>query len=239
MLEFNMKRIIILVIILSGLSFAQKNNPDKILDKVKDNFSVVKDYQVDVDIKLDVNFLKAPDMHAKIYFKKPDKIHIESKNFALLPRMGFDVSPASILKNQYTAIFVRDTLINDTKTAVIKIIPLEEHGDILLSTLWVDIDKNLIDRIESSTKVNGNYTIDLKYSPEIKYPLPKSIVFSFNEDRLKFLKKNLPPEDNDEENSEEQPKLNTDNPVGKVYINYSNYIVNKGIPDSVFTEEKH
>jgi outer membrane lipoprotein-sorting protein len=86
------------------ISLAQKKDPDKILEDVKKAFNTVKDYVVDIEIKVDVNFLKVPNSKAKIYYKQPDKIHLESESFALLPKEGLDFSPFGLLKEKYTAI---------------------------------------------------------------------------------------------------------------------------------------
>jgi hypothetical protein len=41
-----------------------------------------------------------------------------------------------------------------------------------------------------------------------------------------------------EEDNSNNNKNNTGNSTGKVFLTYSNYIVNKGIPDSIFLNKK-
>ncbi|MCK7520018.1 MAG: hypothetical protein MZV64_20985 [Ignavibacteriales bacterium] len=77
----NLVKIILLVISILSSSYSQTNDPDVILKKVVDSFNRVLDYEVNVKIKVDVDFLKAPDTEAKIYFKQPDKVHFESETF--------------------------------------------------------------------------------------------------------------------------------------------------------------
>jgi hypothetical protein len=60
-------------------------------------FEKIDDYQVDVRIKVDVDFLKMPEREATIYYKKPDKFHIDSENFAMLPKSGLNFSPLGFL----------------------------------------------------------------------------------------------------------------------------------------------
>ncbi len=220
-----MKKIYFLLLI-PVLIFAQSKNPDVIINNVKQAFNKVKDYSVNADIKVDVSFLKVPEMKAKLFFKQPDKIHIESKGFALLPKDGLYTSPMSFLKNDYTAIFARDEDFNGIKTSVIKIIPLNDKGDLILTTLWIDQSKNEIVKVESTTKINGTFTLALHYGNN-KYPLPDSMEFSFNAEKMKMP--HLPSDQSNNGN-----KKSSDTVSGKVFINYSNYVVNKGIPDSVF-----
>ncbi len=93
-----MYKIIVIFLAINFLIIPQKKDPDQILQKVVANFEKIKDYEVDVNIKVDVEFLKVPESNAKIFFKQPDKIALKSEGFAMLPKNGFNFSPASLLK---------------------------------------------------------------------------------------------------------------------------------------------
>ena len=103
-----MKKIILFILVLTSCSFSQSKDPDIILNNVKEKFNRIKDYEVNIRIKVDVDFIKAPDSEAKIYFKQPDKIHFESENFALLPREGVNFSPMAFLKGNHTALYEKE-----------------------------------------------------------------------------------------------------------------------------------
>jgi hypothetical protein len=225
-----MKNLIILILIFSFAAIAQKNDPDKILDRVVKEFKKVEDYTVNVKVKLDVPFIKAPDTEATIYFKQPDKIHFASEQFALVPREGLDFSPMGLLKSDYTSVYVREEEFNGEEHSVIKIIPLEDRGDVILSTLWIDTEKNIISKVESATKTSGTFIMELYYENDFKYPLPSSMIFIFNFKGMPGKRNKVNIED--QENKDETI-------TGKVYINYSGYQINKGIPDSVFEEKKN
>lgn len=231
-----MKKILILLLFTS-ICFAQRHNPEDILEKVKENFSKVKDYEVNVKIKVDVNFLKVPDSQAKIYYKQPDKIKFKSEGFALLPKEGLNFSPYSFLAGDYTSILDKELEIEGNSCYLVKVIPLGDRGDLILTTLWIDKDKYIIRRIESTTKTNGTFSIDLKYDINLKYPLPSSMVFTFNVQKMQMPKELTG--DMAEQNSEDKEKGNRDRTTtGKVYINYSDYKVNVGLSDSIFKEDK-
>ena len=237
-----MKVLIVLLIISSGFSgfysgkaLAQKKDPDKILEDVKKTFNEVKDYVVDIDIKVDVDFLKVPDSKAKIYYKQPDKVHLESESFALLPKEGLDFSPLGLLEEKYTAIYEKEDTVDGNKTAVIKVIPLEDESNVVLTTLWIDEAKHIIRRVESTPKMGGTFSIELKYDKSgTKHPLPASMLFTFKVDKME-LPKGISGEYNEKESKSKDKKRST---TGKVSVTYSNYKVNKGIPDSVFEEKK-
>ena len=230
-----MKLLIALFFISTQLGFSQSKNPDEIINGVITNFNKVNDYQVEVNIKVDVEFIKVPETKAKIYFKQPDKVHLEAEGFAMLPKNGMEFSPSSLIKKDYTAIYEQDVDLNGYKTSIVKVIPLGDQGEIILSTLWIDQKKQVIRKVESTTKTNGTFTIDFTFDDKIKYPLPSKIIFSFNMDKM-----NLPATITGETNNEKPDNKNKNmdsTTKGQVIVNYSNYVVNKGVPDSIFEEK--
>ena len=101
---------------------------------------------------------------------------------------------------------------------------MNDKGDIILATLWIDQTNNTLLKIESTTKTNGTFTIVLNYGNN-KFPLPEKIEFTFNTARLRLSHNPM-----EEENNNNQDKK-TASTTGKVYVNYSNYAINKGVPD--------
>ena len=230
-----MKLLISLFLVLIQFGFAQSKDPNEIINNVITNFNKVNDYKVDVNIKVDVEFIKVPETKAKIYFKQPDKVHLEAEGFAMLPKNGMEFSPSSLIKKDYTAIYEQDVELNGFKTSIVKVIPLGDQGEVILSTYWIDQKKQVIRKVESTTKTNGTFTIDFNYDDKLKYPLPVKIVFAFNMDKM-----NIPATISGETNSEKPDKKNKNagsTTKGKVIVNYSNYLVNKGVPDSIFEEK--
>jgi outer membrane lipoprotein-sorting protein len=219
------------------ICFAQSNKSEEILDKVKENFNKVKDYEVDVQIKVDVNFLKVPESNAKIYFKQPDKIRLKSSGFAMLPKEGLNFSPLNFLTGDYTSFFDKEGTVDGYSCYLIKIIPLGDKSDLILTNLWIDKNNFVIRQIESTTKSNGTFTINLKYSDELNYPLPSSMVFAFNVRKME-LPESLGGNMDDTNQSDKEKKNRNGATTGKVYVTYSNYKVNSNLPDSVFADEK-
>ncbi|MGE5351074.1 MAG: LolA family protein [Acidobacteriota bacterium] len=223
-----MKKIILLLIIFSAALYAQKQDPNKLLEKVKQKFSSVNDYEVKAHIKVDVSFLKVPEMDAKIYFKKPDKMKMDTEGFAMLPKQAFNFSPDNMLKGDYSAIYVKQDNLSGTPVDIIKVIPNDPNSDIVLSTLWIDPVKDVIRKLESTPRRGGSFEISFNYG-NMNYPLPSSIQFSFD----------IPNPPRGTNGPGGQQKAKTNGPArGNVSVTYSDYKVNKGIPDAIFSEKK-
>lgn len=228
-------KLIFCILLITNLVFAQSKDPDQILKNVVDNFSRVQDYTVNVNIRVDVEFIKVPETKAKIYFKQPDKVHLESDGFAMLPKSGMEFSPSALINKEHTAIYEKDVMLNGINTSLVKVIPLGDQGDVILSSIWVDQAKQVIMKVESTTKTNGTFTIDFSYDKDFTYPLPKEIIFSFNVDKM-----NIPATISGETTTEnpKKKKGRSDSVTkGKVIVKYNNYEVNKGLSDSIFEKK--
>jgi len=224
---------LILFLFISSTCFAQSAEAEKILNKVIDEYNLVEDYQVDMTIIMDVDFLKMPKSKAKLFFKQPDKLQVDSKGFAMLPKGGINFSPQNYLKGDYTALYVKEETINGKVTDVIRAIPNSDTTDILLTKFWIDKEKSKILKIESNTKTAGTVNIEMTYADDFEYPLPSEIVFSFS-----LSGKNIARRLNQHRRAQQDQSEKSENFEGRVIVKYTNYIVNKGIPDEVFEKKE-
>jgi len=230
-----MKRsaLIALLILTPGI-YAQTKDPAKILSAVRQKFEKISDYEVDVNIKVDINYIKVPDSKAKLFFKQPDKVKIESAGFAMLPKNGVNFAPTQFLKDEYNSIYVRQEVSGGKKLYVVKVIPNSDTSDVILSTLWIDTELNIIRKVETTGKKGGTTTIELKYADNGS-ALPSEVKFFFN-----FGNFQVSPGINSGENEQDSKKTKGRGSLkGTVILTYENYKVNMGIPDAVFNEKKN
>lgn len=238
-----MKKILFTLCIITFISAsAQTKDPNKILDAVRLKFNQAKDYQVDVNVKLDMSFIKIPDMNVKVFFKQPDKIKLQSEGFAMVPKQGLNFSPAQLLKGDFTTIYVRSETVDNRKTDVVKIIPNSDSSDVILSTLWIDATESVIRKAETSSKKGGTTKIELNYD-NTKYGLPSQVKLYFNlgEMQMPSTLSNQTNEnkDTDDKNRRRNKAIGEGMSLkGSVTMNYKNYQVNKGIADSFFVEKE-
>ncbi len=212
---------------------AQISEPKLLLDSINSKLNKVNDYSADVKIKLNVSFIKIPVKEAKVFYKKPDKIKMKSTGFALLPKKGINFSLAALLNKSYTSVWIKKELINGNNCDVIKIIPLTEEQDILLATVWIDRKKQLLLRVDANTKSSGSFLIDFVYNSITNvFDLPEKLNFTFDVNKM-----SLPMGITGDFDSDKAPEKNNKPQKATLSLIYSNYLVNKGIPDSFFTEE--
>lgn len=202
--------------------------------RVKAKLDQVNDYEADGRMKTDVSFIKAPIGKVKVYFKKPNKFRLKKDGgISLLPKGGVSVNMNSIFAtSDFVALAAGEAIIGGSKTRIVKLLPANENSDIVLTTMYIDESNLLVRKAVTTTRENGTYEIEMSYGQYTQYGLPDKVVFTFNTKDYK-LPKGITLEFNDEEKPvSEADKLK--NRKGRVEITYTNYQINKGLPDTVF-----
>lgn len=224
-----------LVVVAGSLSLTvQAQDMTGLISKVKAKLDQVNDYEADGRMKTDVAFIKAPVGKVKVYYKKPNKFRLKKDGgISLLPRGGVSVNMNSIIATaDFIALAAGEASVGGTRTKVVKLLPANESNDIVLTTMYIDEANLLVRKAVTTTKENGTYEIEMSYGQFSNYGLPDKVVFSFNTKDYKLPKGITLEFDDTEKELTEAEKIR--NKKGRVEISYSNYVVNKGVPDSVF-----
>ncbi len=201
-----------------------------LVKNVKAKMDRVNDYVATGKMKTDVVFIKAPVANIKSYFKKPNRFKIKRDGgISLLPKGGISVNVSSLLlTGDYTAIDAGQTNLNGVVVKIIKLLPLSENSDVVLTTMYIDEKNLLIRKASTTTKENGTYDMEMQFGKYAEWGLPDKVVFSFNTKDYK-LPKGITLEYDDGTKKPELPK----NKKGRVEISYSSYIINKGVSDDL------
>ena len=147
-------------------SFTSKaQDINQLVEQVKSKLNVVNDYIAEGKMKTDIAFIKAPVGKIRIYFKKPDKFKLKRETgISILPKGGVTMNIGSLMAtNDFTIIPAGDMLVNGIKTKVVKLLPLNENSDIILTTLYIDEANRLVKKATTTTKENGTYDIEMPY----------------------------------------------------------------------------
>jgi outer membrane lipoprotein-sorting protein len=221
---------------LVGSSPLHAQDADQIIKQVREKLNLVKDYQAEGVLTTNVSFMKVPQSAITVFYKNPDKFKIKKKDgISIVPKGGMSINVNSLFaaNGQFTAVPAGKTMFNGQQLSVIKLLPLDEKSDVVVSTLYVDDKAALIRKAITTTKESGTYEIEMTYGRFANVGLPDKVVFLFNTQNYK-LPKGLA----FDYDTGEKPVVDdkTKNQKGRVEIVYSTYTVNKGIAASVFAK---
>jgi len=111
----------------------------------------------------------------------------------------------------------------------VKIFPLSDEENITRATLYIDEQRSLVIRSVISTRENGTYELLMHYKKYMDYGLPDKVELTFNTRDYKLPKGISIDYDNGAEKKDRESSRK-----GKVEISYTGYVINQGVPDSVF-----
>ena len=223
------------VLLLTGILFLlstewiqAQEDAVRYLDSVEKKYSGLKDYTVDVNVHFDIEALKAPDMQAKLYFKAPDRMKVESKRIFFFPREGGFFNPFQFKKKKFEVILFERLIYDGRKAVRLKLIPVDTESSNKGSTLTIDIEHNVIREIKISPSEGRGMTAVIDYGPFDGFDLPVHI----------DLQLDIPGGEPSGMREFTQFGQRAKRVTGKVEITYSNYKVNSGLNNEMFREKE-
>jgi len=227
-----MKKIFVIFFALFLFINLSAQTPQELIDKIKTKLEKVNDYTAKGKLKTNVIFIKAPIASVKVYYKKPDKMKIVNENgISFIPKGSVNINLAKFLSGSGNYEIVDAGTESSSGLRILKLLPADESSEIVLSTLYIDEKTELITKAKNTTRDNGTYELIMSYGKYIAYGLPDKVIFSFNTKDYK-LPKGVTFDYDD--GAEKKPDENLKNKKGKVEITYTEYLINKGVDDSIF-----
>lgn len=228
-----MKKLFLLLLLINVLQVARPQTAEQLVQQVKAKLDKVNDYEAEGKMKTNVIFIKAPVAKVKVYYKKPDKLKVKNESgISFIPKGSVNINLNNIFLNTAGFDIIDAGKESGTNLRIIKLLPKDENAEVVLSTLYVDEAQSLIKKAKTTTKENGTYELEMIYGKYANYGLADKVVFSFNTKDYK-LPKGIT-FDYDDGSKKDESADKSKNGKGKVEITYSSYIINKGVPDSVF-----
>ena len=209
------------------VSTAQSISAAQILHNMKERFEPVKDYTVTLTATVNMERMQIPEMVITLYFKQPDKVHIEAKNFAMVPKDAIALNPTQLI-DKFDATLV-ETIRGDNSTMYkLRLISKPEKGKpVRESYIWVDGSRWVVTRLESTPTDVRRIAVDLEYAAiDGKYVLPSKIVARLDTQQ---------PSDSSAERMYSPQRMPR---KGNVTILYSDYRVNTGLSDELFEKKR-
>lgn len=231
-----MKVTLYLLAFLVVSSSSRSQTAEELVEKLRNKILSVKDYEAQAKLKTDVAFLKIPVANVKVYFRQPDQIRIKKDaGISVMPKGGIRISMTSMISSSnVTSIAAGRINWRGQDLAVLKMIPNDEKSDVVLTTLYVDEKALLIRKSITTTKENGTFELEMDYGRYASWGLPDKAVMVFNTKDYK-LPKGITFEYDAGATAGPDKKAISKN--GRVEIMYASYVINKGIPNSVFSTE--
>jgi outer membrane lipoprotein-sorting protein len=221
-----------MLILFSSAIQSQQVDPQSILNRLLEIQNQIDDYEAQVEIDVDIEFIKMPVKTARVIYKKPDKMRFRSDEFLMLPKRGLSQSTINnLLESDYNAVYIGLEYIESEPYHHIKVIPYSSK-EIVLASLWVDTTTFLVRRMQNFTKSRGNYLVDISYYDEIDLPSELKITFEAKEFNipLDFINRTIEI-DKDKMKSQEVK-------TGYIYLRFSDYRINQGLDEAMFEDEE-
>ena len=222
-----MKRIFLLIGILFFISaewIQAQGDASGYLDAIEKKYSALKDYVADVNVHFDIEALKAPDLQAKLYYKAPDKMKVESKRIFFFPQEGGYFNPSLFKKKAFDVRLVERLTYDGRKAVRLKLTPMDTNTYDKSSVLTVDTDRSLIREIKVSPSAGREVKATMDYGRFGDFELPTHI----------DLQLDIPSGEPTGMKEFTQFGQKSKRITGRVEITYSNYRINVGLSDEIF-----
>ena len=215
----------ILLFLSTGWAQAQED-VSRYLDPIEKKYTGLKDYTADVNVHFDIEALKAPDMQAKLYFKAPDKMKVESKRIFFLPKEGGYFNPSLFKKKDFDMKFLERLVYDGRKAVRLKLTPTETDTYHKGFVLTIDTERHLIREIKISPSEGREVNAMIEYGMFADFELPTRIL----------LKLEMPTDEPSGMREFTQFGQKPKKITGNVKITYSNYRVKVGLSDELFKD---
>jgi outer membrane lipoprotein-sorting protein len=232
-----LKRILALVLLLSlmllGAQVTQAQDQReglRILTALERKYADLKDYTVDIQVHFAIETLRAPDLQAKLYYKVPDRMRIESKRVVFFPRDGGYFNPAQFKPEDYTVLFLGYVTYEKRKAVQLRLIPKKLKGATQDMVLTIDTAKLLLQEMLLTQTGGKEVTAVFTYGTFGGFELPTFIRLILN---LPAAEPGMAQGFGAIPDGGEEKRVQ-----GEITITYANYKVNTGLGDELFKKKK-
>lgn len=202
-----------------------------ILKRMQKSFEEIEDYTVTLDETIKMEGVKIPKREVKLYYKKPNKVHIESKDIAFIPRGGIVINPSYHLKEHFKPLGVEEEILEGIRTYRLTLTSKEASLG-KKAMLWVESKHWSPKKMEITGWEGGTVLVQIEHAiVEGKYWLPKSTLVELNipsKTPKRRVFESLDDFDARKERLSVRPRK------GTVSISFRDYKVNTGLCDEIF-----
>ena len=221
-----------------------KQGPDsrQVFTELLKPYREFNDYTVRIHAKVNMPTIRIPDFNAILYFKKPDRFHVETKSFAPIPRDSGVFNPFQFDPEKNLITYQRTETLSGALSDVFRVEPLETKALIRYYHVWVGGNPRRILQVESLSVKGTKGQVMLTYrSVEQgleKWLLPEKVHvhLTFPEGMLNADASSFTTRDNPV--SSGMRRLDDVSGEGDISLSYSDWQINTGLDDRLFQKDK-
>jgi outer membrane lipoprotein-sorting protein len=197
----------------------------------------VHDYVANVQMKINVAYMRLPELKGRLYFKYPDKIRFErTGGISILPKRNMNLAMSNLIpQGKVMVLDAGYDTIAGKKVHIIKVIP-ETEDNIVLAKLWIDEQALVALRTETTSK-DGTAKMELTYGAYTNLALPDKVVLYLDVKDYKLPKGITMDYDDNETSTAIKSAGAKKSSKGTILIQYLQYRVNTGMKDDVFNNK--
>lgn len=174
----------------------------------------VRDYTATVTVTVDAPNVRIPRRTVKVYYKRPDRVHVESDGIAILPRDALLMGNlAEHIETYANASFNGTGTLGGRPVQCIKLAPLEEGPGSGRVLVWIDSDRHLLLKSEIWRGGKAMLTVRFKWMSVGSHWMPERITAHMASGAMTGRDEG-----------------------GTIELSFSNYRINQGLSDDIFTE---
>ena len=202
----------------------------RILQALERKYAGLQDYTVDIQVHFNIETFRAPDLQAKLFYKVPDMMRLESKRVVFFPRDGGYFNPAQFKQEEYTVLFLGYVTYDNRKAAQLRLIPKKIKGATRDMVLTIDTAKLLLQEMLLTQQGGKEVKAVFTYGTFGGFALPTFIRLILN---LPAAEPGVAQGYGAIPNGEEEKRV-----TGEITVTYADYQVNTGLGDELFKKDK-
>jgi hypothetical protein len=212
-------------------------DPRQVFAELVKPYRDLNDYTVKIRAKVSLPTIRVPDFSATLYFKKPDRFHVETKSFAPIPRNSGVFNPSQFDPEKNRITYQRAENLDGARADLYRVEPLDPKTQVRYYNVWVGGGPARILQVENLSFRGTKGLVKLSYRTVAqgaeKWLLPEKVQI-----HLTFPEGVQSPDSSfstrDNPVSGGMGRLDEISGEGDIRIAYSDWLVNTGLDESLF-----
>ncbi len=153
-----------LLLLFPATSPAQaRPDPRQVFTELARPYRNLNDYTVRIRAKADMPTMRIPDFAVTLYFKKPDRFHIETRSFAPLPRNSGLFNPFQFDPAKNLIDYQRTENLDGARADLYRVEPRDRKSPVRHFTVWIGGSPGRVLQVESLSIRGTRAMVKLSY----------------------------------------------------------------------------